>query len=207
MTRQTRLPVPPPLARTYVRYMLAFGISVAVGLAPLLGRMRVPGFTAIFDLMPVNVRDTLFPFAAFAMALPALAVQFHGETVFAKRRMARWFATVAAAAVVFLALLYVLFITVVAEVPYRGGSAVARYIVGETMTADCPCRAGNVPIAPCISRFLTFDPVMVESCYPPSQIAWRKIALAGSYVGLMLCFGTAIGLLVLRERGSRAQRK
>lgn len=58
---EAHVPPPPPLARQLVHYILGFGVSVAVGLAPYLGRVNVPLFDSLLKLIPTSIHDTVFP--------------------------------------------------------------------------------------------------------------------------------------------------
>src|SRR5436190_1658819 len=72
---------PPPAVRKYIRYIASIAVTVGVGLAPLLGKVHIPGFTAVLSQFPVNIAQSLIPLAAFVMSLPAIAVQLfsHGR--------------------------------------------------------------------------------------------------------------------------------
>src|ERR1051325_2256248 len=69
----------PPLTSTLVRYVLGFGVSVGVGLAPYLGRLNVPLFTPLLSMMPVSLQDTAIPLSAALMGVVAVAIQWHGR--------------------------------------------------------------------------------------------------------------------------------
>src|SRR5229473_5558007 len=87
--KDTRLPALPALSARYLRYVMAFGVTLAVGLAPLLGgrQIRLPGFVAFLDFFPISMQRWLVPFAAFVMAMPAIAVQFYATEIVAKRHL------------------------------------------------------------------------------------------------------------------------
>src|SRR2546428_8882223 len=73
---------PPPPTRVvggWVRYVLGFGVSVAIGLSPFLGNVGVPGFRPILNLfpqLPNDTRSTIIPLSSFLMGVVAVVVQF-----------------------------------------------------------------------------------------------------------------------------------
>jgi hypothetical protein len=71
---------PTPLARRFVRYALGFFVGVAIGMAPILGSVNVPGFKALLNVMPFQIASELIPLSAYLMGIIAVAVQyFAGE--------------------------------------------------------------------------------------------------------------------------------
>jgi hypothetical protein len=195
-------PKPPPLASTYVRLALAFGVTVAAGFAPLLGRVGIPGFTAILAVFPVNVQDAVVPFAAFIMALPAVALQFYADDRVSLKRIRRWFTIVLVIIIVAVTVLYTMFTMFVIDVRVPGMLQTVRYVVGSRMVQDCPCIRLNLPIRRCIGApgGLTVATEDVESCFDEQEITTRKLALSLAYFVVMGGFGVLIGLLV-RRRG------
>ena len=200
-------PKPPPLASTYVRLALAFGVTVAAGFAPLLGRVGIPGFTAILAVFPVNVQDAVVPFAAFIMALPAVALQFYADDRVSLKRIRRWFSIVFIVIIVAVTALYTMFTMFVIDVRVPGMSQTVRYIVGSRMAQDCPCIRLTLPIRRCIGApgGLTVATEDVESCFDEQELTTRKLALSLAYFAVMGGFGVLIGLLV-RRRGVATRR-
>lgn len=195
--------------RVYRDYLLSFGVTLAVGLAPLLGKVHVPGFTAILDVFPKNLSQTLIPFVAFIMALPAVAVQFFEEDVIARTRLNHWFASVFALIATLVIGLYIVYALTVTQVNYEGEHGVAVYVTGSRMKGDCPCATHKppLPITSCIGGPITTNPAQVDSCYEAAEINLRKAILSMMYMLLMLSFGTLIGLLVVKEQQRRPPRR
>jgi len=197
----------PKSTKLYRDYILAFGVTLAVGLAPLLGKVHVPLFTSILDVFPRNLSQTLIPFVAFLMALPAVAVQYVGKDIVARKHLNRWFGW----NFLFLALLtiglYAVYSYMVTQVSFEGEHGVVAYVTGTRMLDDCPCVAAKLPISTCIGEKITLNPSQVTACYDPAEINLRKTILSTLYMMLMLSFGTLIGLLIVRENQPKSQRK
>ena len=193
----------PPAAQQYLRYMLAFGVSLAVGLAPLLGKLNVPGFSALLSLYPVNLADTIIPFAALFMALPAIAVQFYAGDRINRNKLQRWFALTLGLVGVLLFVVLALYLFFVVQVPFEGGKGRATYAIGFNQSADSICLERKKSLPTCIAEELTFNPARVEAVYPENEIRLVKLLLSSGYLALMGSFGLLIGLLVLRETRRR----
>jgi hypothetical protein len=196
-----------PHTRKYLRYMIAFGVSVAIGLSPLLGNVNIPGFTAILTLFPLSLRSTVIPFAAFIMALPALAVQFYALDRSKLGTLRRWFKYAIGSALLAAVALFIGFMQVVVAAVPPGTDQTLRYVIGPEMRSKCPCVAKSLEIEQCIGQAITADPVQVEGCYPRSAVQFNKTIISLIYFAMMASFGTAIGVLILREGVKHAQPK
>jgi hypothetical protein len=196
------LPPTTSVAWKFGRYALSFGVTLVVGLAPLLGKSGVRLFTPLATLIPLNLQEGVLALAGFLMALTAVAAQFFASdnAAFGKRRMRTMFLAVFLGAVVVTLALSVVYSFYVEKIELEGGKFSARYIVGETMLPTCPCVAQKKPISTCIGSAITTNPAEVSACYPRSEIAGRQAVLSLLYLLTMLSFGMLIGLVVLRER-------
>lgn len=196
-----------PIQKTYTRYILAYTVTLGVALAPLLGKIRVPGFSPIADVFPANLQRGVVPFASFLMALPVICVHFFSRDRVRISVINRLFAIVIPAVIVLPFLLYFLYSNYVVQVDFEGGRGSGAYVVGERMLPDCPC--GKLDIARCIAEVLTANPAAVTACYDRREINARRTALAIVYLLLMLGFGTLIALVILKEmrRSSAEARK
>src|SRR5882724_5196164 len=81
---------PTRTAKKFVRYMVGFGVSVAVGLAPYLGTLHVPLFSSLLDLIPEPIRGTVIPLSAALMGVVAVIVEWYGW----ERQDLAWFKTI-----------------------------------------------------------------------------------------------------------------
>jgi len=70
----------PAAVRKWVTYVVAFSVSVAIGLAPLLGKLRVPLFSPMLDMIPTYFQDSLITLTSALMGLVAVVVQWFSET-------------------------------------------------------------------------------------------------------------------------------
>lgn len=195
-------PAPPtPLARRFVKLVLGFGVGIAVGLAPFLGKLQIPGFDALLTLYPNDLRPSLIPLAAFLMGFIAVGVQFlHGERL---RRAYLRVAFLVAFAVVFVGFVWLLAIyderVLRITVPATGESY-TFVIAPERRRAACPCDA-DWSDKECISE--KTDPARVEKCWDGRALRRSRKVLRGGYLLLTGGFGAVIGLLLLQERPAR----
>ena len=67
------------LSKKFVRYIIGFGVGVAVGLAPYLGILNVPFFKPLLSLIPEAVRGTAIPLSAALMGIVAVVIQSYGS--------------------------------------------------------------------------------------------------------------------------------
>jgi hypothetical protein len=197
---QTRIPAPTPAARQYIRYMLSFGISVGIGLSPLLGKLDIPGFSSILSLYPSNLADVVIPFAALLMSLPALAVQYYSMGRVSKSVLAKWFARSLVLMVLLLLTGAGCYLFLVVRVPVEGGRAFASFVVGFQQSPSSPCVAKTEPLKLCIGREVSFNPDDVEALFPDWQISLSKLILTVTYCLAMCGLGMLVGLVILRER-------
>lgn len=209
-----RSPSPPtPLARRYVRYVLGFGVGVAVGMAPFLGVLDVPLFAPLLSLFPQSVRIPAIPLSSFLMGLVAVGIQFaSGEEV--PRRFLRWsFAGTFLALVVGVVVLLNLYTENVLTVPNveaaDGRTIHVRLVVGGERPAQplptCRClpEEGDVDCAKGLG--LTGD--RVELCWGRRQVRRAENSLTLAYLFLTGSFGALIGLLLLQEGAKRKRRQ
>src|SRR5215469_3210132 len=66
----------PRLASDWVRYLLGFSVSIAVGLAPYLGLVGVPLFTPLLSLIPQSLQSIAIPISIASMGIIAVLVQW-----------------------------------------------------------------------------------------------------------------------------------
>lgn len=197
---------PTALGRKYVRYVVGFGVGVAVGMAPFLGLLDVPLFAPLLSMFPASVRATAIPLSAFLMGLVAVGIQFaSGERV--SRRWLRWsFMVTFLALVVGLVVLLSLYTGNVLTVPNvegaDGRTLDVRLVVGGDRPdppppgCECPQTLGDVS---CIQE-IGFE--NAAACWGRRQVARAEQALTLAYLFLTGGFGALIGLLLLQE-GSR----
>lgn len=200
--RSQKLPSLPSLSQRYLKLCLAFGATLAIGLAPLLGSVKILGLQVILSLFPQDLQLVVIPFAAFVMALPPLGAEFAASVGGVARRV-----RLAVFAISFLAVLagsvsLLAFYTYsVKRVPSAGGTI--AYVVGERFLPKCPCEAAHKKLELCVGKLISSDPAEVSACYDDEVIARRKLILSSLYIGTMLCFGCLIAALIVGENSHR----
>ena len=206
-TTAAPLPPPPPLARKLWRSILAFGVTFVVGLAPYLGRVRVPGFTPLLSLIPTSIQDTAIPVSAAVMGMVAVRIQWSGFDKLSQVWLNKWFKPTLSLFVLGAITITVLHIFVVTRVQFLGGKDAESFVVGFVRPNRPPCTE-EISDAECI-KYLTFDPARIESFWGDRQVRIAKICLVLTYVALISSFGVLVGLLVLKQlsmSGPRAPR-
>lgn len=197
---KNRIPSEPRIARRWTRYILGFGVSVAIGLSPYLGRVSVPLFTPLLKLIPISIQDIVLPLSAALMGIIAVVVQWFGTSPrsWSHKKLDRFFAVSLCLTLIFFVILFVVQMKTVARVPILGGKDYVSYVVG---FANPPCFKDGVPIGriQCIRDTLTLDPTRIESHFGDDNVSNGKIALVLSYLAFSGCFGLLIGYLVVKE--------
>lgn len=193
-----------PVARRFVRYLLSFGVSVGIGLAPFLGKLDIPGFEPLLGLFPQQLQGVLIPLSAFLMGLVALAVQFYHSNRIAAGSLRKYFRAGFIAIVAGFFLFVVLYQLFVIRVPIAGGASYGAVVVNPARLATCGCGAGDSDYD-CVKK-LSFDAAALATCWGGEAQKVRELALMIPYLLLTSGFGALIGLLILREDGA-AQRR
>jgi len=182
-------------SRTFVRYVVGFSVGVGIGLAPFLGKVKVPGFEALISLFPRQLQNTLLPLAAFLMGVIAVAVQFYAGSHLHPDRLGRYFGiglVVMLSGFFLFAILCMLFVR---QIPLREGEHAALILTPERLPG---CSCGNLPDALCVQK-LSFNRAMLETCWGGPALKAREVSLEISYLLLTGGFGALIGLLLLRR--------
>lgn len=189
---------PTPIARRFVRLVAGFGVGVAVGLAPFLGKVDVPGFQALLTLYPQSLRDPLITLSAFLMGVVAVGVQFYAGERISRADLRRRFKLGLGVLAGGLAALTVLWVLFVVRVP-TSGEAFSSIVAGARLpTCDC----GGLTDLQCI-RSLSADPEALSTCWGGPAYKSVQLAFIASYLVLTGGFGVIIGLLLLQERARR----
>jgi hypothetical protein len=189
-------PPPPPAVRRWVTYLLAFGVSVGVGLAPLLGTQKVPLFSPLLDLVPDSLRDKLVPFASALMGLLAVVVQWFSEEELdrsARRKAFKWSVAIAfAGAVAF----------------YSVSIFVVRHVDGATVLIGFyppKERCIGMSAAQCIHSETTVNQDRITSYWGDGNVGLAELALSYSYLIFTLGFASAVGVVIHQKGGISAK--
>ena len=89
--------LPTPVGRRWVNYLIGFSVGVGSGLSVYLGKVHVPLFSPLLDLIPFTLQNTLIPLSSALMGIVAVAVQFYSYTRWGARRLGGLFARTIAA--------------------------------------------------------------------------------------------------------------
>ena len=193
-----------PMSRRFVRYVLSFGVSVGVGMAPFLGKVKIPGFDALLGLFPVQLQGILIPLSAFLMGLVALALQFQHTDKIAVVRLRRYFRTGLIAMVLGLFLFLILYSLFVIRVPVKGGESYAAVVVNPSRLASCGCKSADDYAC---AQELSFNPVALATCWGGEAQRIRELSLMIPYLLLTSGFGALIGLLILKESAAASAKR
>lgn len=191
--------VPTATAGRFVRYVVGFGVAVGAGMAPFLGRIAVPGFTAMLDLLPLSVQGVAIPCSAFLMGVTAFLVQF-----FAGERPSRgWLRALvvgsATACCGLLLCLLILYSNYVVAIPVED-SRVARFVVSSSRTVGCRCdEQRRMSDEECIAQ-LSFNPAALATCYDQRTVKKASLMLALTYTALLTAFAAGVAAVVLQPQ-------
>jgi hypothetical protein len=187
------------LIRRFVRNVLGFGVWVAVGLAPFLGMVDVPLFSALLDMYPEGLRGWLLPLSGLVMGTIALVVEFVAGEKLPRTAAKRWFKRSILTLLATLVLLLGLYPFVVTRVTFR--ERVSSFVTGPAVPSPVPevCAgcAGKSP-AQCVAEIgLRLE--NIESCFG-RQVQLYSALLAVLYLLLTGSFASAVGVLTLRRQ-------
>lgn len=192
-------PPPPQLARKLVRYILGFSVSFAIGLAPYLGRLKVPGFVPLLSLMPDNIQDTAIPLSAALMGIVAVVIQWYGSERVTSVWLRKGFKRALVLALLSFLVLIVVHTRVVVRVAYDdGGQKSKTYLIGFFRPNNKPPCSFDDSDVDCIAR-IGLKESKIESYWGDTQIQIAKLALILPYLLFMSSFGLLVGLLLLKD--------
>lgn len=191
-------PSPPTwLAGRFVQYVAGFGVSVGVGLAPLLGRLDVPLFEPLLRLYPPGLQNTLIPLSSFLMGVIALALQFYAGYRQTKTWRRRMFTRVLWGLVLAFLLLCCGYFFLVVTIPVPAVDDSASFVIGYARAETCPCPP-ELSDAECI-KALSFDPSRIQTCWGDSRVRASHLLLSLLYLLVMGGFASLIALLLLGD--------
>ena len=187
-------------ARKWSSVVLGLGISIPVTLAPLLGKLNVPGFTPLLALIPDDIQNMAIPLSAAAMSLVATSVEFRAIRKASKARLLREAKRSLLHAGICLAALGAAYALLVTRVNFGKDESVA-FVTGFVHPTTAPC--GTISAEQCIRQFLMLDTSRIKSYYGDQQIRLANILLVGLYVLFFAIFGNLVGILVSTRQSDR----
>lgn len=187
----------PPLkgpTLTWTNQVLVFGVSVGIGLSPLLGLVGVPGFVSLIELFPSLPQDNrrqLIAVAAILMGFTALASQYLGGERSSRKARRRLFVSLLTLGFVCALALFVVFQLAVELV------GVHHVLVGfgEPTCPECSSvgRVGCLEARNALASTL-------ERCFSGPGRRSSGIALGLLYIGTLVSLGGMAGLLMRQRR-------
>jgi hypothetical protein len=194
MTEAPSIAPPTPVAKLFVKYVLGFGVGVAAGLAVYLGKLNVPLFAPLLQMIPDKLQPVLIPLSSALMGTIAVVIQFYSQQKVTQKLIKPLFARYAIGFVVAL----LAFMTVQSMVAVRIETVADQsetFLVGFSRPLAPPCPAG-VSDEECIKR-LTFNTGNIASFWGKGSIVTAQLALQLTYLATTGIFGALIGLVIL----------
>lgn len=182
--------------------MVGFGVSVALGLAPLLGFVKVPGFAALLDLFPTipwDTRKTIIPLSAFAMGVTAVVIQFRAADKITDYRLKAVFNRTLLGIILTFVALVVSHTLLVRQIRVPAADDEVAVLVGFYRPQTCVQCTPAMSDSACIVDHLSFNPTAIESCWGDVNIRLGFLVLGLSYLSLMATFGSLIGYLMRKK--------
>jgi hypothetical protein len=183
--------------REFVRLVLSLGVGIAVGLAPFLGNLQVPGFVPLLSLFPRSLRGVIVPLSAFLMGIVAVMVQYSTSFPRTKRATERIFRRAYWLLICSFLALIVFYFFIVVQVPVPGNHSAEAVVVGFVRLDSCHCAKDSSALQ-CVENLSLF-PGAIESCWGSVQVNASKLLLCLFYLAATGSFGAIIGLIVLRS--------
>jgi hypothetical protein len=193
-----------------------FTIWFLVGLAPFLGKAKVPGLAALIELYPPSLQSWLIPLSGILMGMIAVIVEFAGSTRTPKRMVKRWFARTCGIFIISFVLLVCVYVFTVVQIerpvlrelnatPDVVNLAVitgSRVVPPQFPGSECKCVARQ-PAERCIAD-ISLKPANVAACFGSDRIALATLALVFLYLAVTGSFVAGIGVFVIHKRASAA---
>lgn len=191
----------PPSAAKWVRMIVGFGVSVAVGLSPFLGQLGVPLFAPLLNLIPSSIRTSAVAVSAALMGLTAVWIQWQFYRRPSDDSVPKLFRRAGLVAICSLSLLFVAYSQLVTEVPIRGQKESLYFVTGFSDAKWPQC--SGLSNAQCIGEVTTTDYSRILSCFGERQIKMANLALQIPYFAFLSSFGAMIGALMLSGNSLR----
>lgn len=202
--RVARPKPPSPLAAQLVRAILWFGVGVAAGLAPFLGKLPFLGFSALLEIYPQGMKGWLIPLSGFLMGGVAVGIEYLGLKLPSQallRRRFQWSLGTVAVAFTLLLLGYPYLVT---RVPLGDGSRFATFVTGTDRVpsrppgSPCNCPEGH-SAEECIAD-VGLTEGHVRECFGSRRVTVSTQGLAVLYLLMTGGFASTVGFLVLLKQ-------
>jgi len=191
--RHEQISLPTALSRELARRVLGLGVGIVVALAPFLGYVKVPGFEALFNLLPFQIRSEIVALSAFVVGLITVALQFYVAEEISRPALSKLFKRVLFAVVICFVSFVILLNAFTERVP--AGNKEVSVMIGFSRTPDCKCKTPNN--IECI-RELSFNATAIASCWGSTSLKILKVLFILWYLALMSGFVVLVGLGLLQ---------
>lgn len=185
--------LPTPLMKEWVYYVLGFGVAVGIGLAVWLGRVGVPLFSPLLDIIPNELRPTLIPLSSALMGIVAVAIQYYAGRKGRTDRIFAWVLGVTVAAFIGLVVVRTKLVTAIDTTPGER----ATFLVCTPVPQKPPCV--GVGKKECIER-IGFDPAKIQSFFGDSCLENAELGVQAAYLTFMAAFGSLVGIVVAQQK-------
>jgi|GEM_PF-2224610 len=189
----TKPELPTQLIKDWVYYLVGFGAAVGIGLAVWLGKVGVPLFSPLLDIIPNELRPTLIPLSSALMGVVAVVVQYYADR---KGNTDKLFAFALAFTVAAFIGLVVVRTKLVVPIETTPGTRVT-FLVCLSVPQKTPCV--GVGKSECIER-LTFNPTYIRSFFGDNCLENAELGVETTYLAFMACFGLMVGIVVARRK-------
>lgn len=181
---------PTKIGRQFVRYVVGFGVGVAIGLAPYLGKLDIPLFTPLLNLIPITIQDTVLPLSAALMGIVAVVVEWYGREKITKSWLNKAFIRSLILTLVAFVILICVHTMFVVNVSLDGGTDSVSILVGYERPIKEPCTE-DVSDSECI-KLITLNPSEISALWGDKAIKVAKLALILSYLTFTGLFGSSV---------------
>jgi hypothetical protein len=198
-----RLPVPQKKSKSsflnshWIKLLLGFSVSVAVGLVPYLGKI-IPLFTPMLAIIPESVQPLAIPLSAAAMGIVAVLVQWSTTEKLQPGEIKTWFRRALALCVVALVALAAIETVAVVRVDVPAVGETVSFAVGPSHPGTPPC--AGLSRADCIEHQLSLDESRINSYFGEGWVSATKFALVIVYIAFMSTFGALVVMLAQQIR-------
>lgn len=194
---------PTPFMGRFVRYIVGFGVGLALGVAPFLGGVDLKGFVPLVAIFPPRYRDILIPFSSFLLGVIGVGVQFYAGEKISTAKLKRRFKLGFIAVIGGLFLLLVVFLrqVTVISVPATGETRVV--VTSLWRLPDCGCK--TLSDRQCMEE-VGLTETGLSSCWGGTGLLLVQVLLMAGYLALVGGFVGLVGLLLLRDQQASAKR-
>ena len=185
------------LSSRWIKLLLGFSVSVAVGLVPYLGKI-VPLFTPMLAIIPESVQPLAIPLSAAAMGIVAVLVQWGSSQKLQPEQLRSWFGRSLALCVIALIALAAIETMAVVRVDVPAVGRTVSFAVGPSHPGTPPC--AGLSRADCIEHQLSLDESHINSYFGEGWVSVTKFILVVVYTAFMTTFGALVVMLAQQIR-------